>query len=73
MIEDTSELLELSDAVCEFANRFESCPSMQAIIHGAFTLYLSGSTGLMYLVMLAANMGELTDSAIECEREHLDD
>ena len=65
MIEDTPELLEPSDAVSDLADRFEDCPPMQAIIHGSFTLYLGGRTGLLYLVQVAASMGELCDYAKE--------
>lgn len=65
MIEDTPELLDLSDAVTALADRFNDCQPMQAILHGAFTLYLSGKVGHIYLVLLASSIGELCDYAKE--------
>jgi len=52
-----TDLETLSEHVIALANEFEECPPMQAILHGAFTLYLSGEKGLIYLVLMAASIG----------------
>ena len=56
------DIEDVSLKIMELAEMFDDCPPMQAMLHGIFTLYLSGERGLVYLVLLAASMKELLET-----------
>ena len=61
----TDRIAELSAGVIELAEQFDDCPPMQAILHGAFTMYLYGNKGIIQLVLLAASIQSILDKLRE--------